>query len=84
MSEIPDVVFDDLGIYHTIEAPLPASYTRVPCVCGIIHKWEDSSTFELYGIEMIENGYKIKVEITDYESVSVDAPEDLKKLTKYL
>ncbi len=35
-------------------------------------------------LRWIENGYKIKVEITDYESVSVDAPEDLKKLTKYL
>lgn len=35
-------------------------------------------------LRWIENGYKIKVEITDYESVSVDAPEDLKKLSKYL
>ena len=35
-------------------------------------------------LRWIENGYKIKVEITDYESVSVDAPEDLKKLTKYM
>ncbi len=35
-------------------------------------------------LRWIENGYKIKVEITDYESVAIDAPEDLKKLEKFL
>jgi len=35
-------------------------------------------------LRWIENGYKIKIEVTDFESVSVDAPEDLKKLQKYL
>lgn len=35
-------------------------------------------------LRWIENGYKIKVEFTDYESVAVDVPEDLKKLTKFL
>ncbi len=35
-------------------------------------------------LRWIENGYKIKVEVTDYESVAVDVPDDLKKLTKFL
>ncbi len=35
-------------------------------------------------LRWIENGYKINVEITDFESVAVDSPEDLKKLTKFM
>ncbi len=35
-------------------------------------------------LRWIENGYKIKVEITDFESIAIDVPEDLKKLTKFL
>ncbi|MCK6648869.1 MAG: 3-deoxy-manno-octulosonate cytidylyltransferase [Bacteroidia bacterium] len=35
-------------------------------------------------LRWIENGYKIKVEITDYESVAIDTPDDLKKLTIFL
>ncbi len=35
-------------------------------------------------LRWIENGYKIKVETTDFESVAVDVPDDLKKLTKFL
>ena len=35
-------------------------------------------------LRWIENGYKIKVEITDSESVAVDTPDDLKKLAKFL
>jgi len=34
-------------------------------------------------LRWIENGYKLKVEITDFESVAVDAPEDLQKLAKF-
>lgn len=33
-------------------------------------------------LRWIENGYKINVEITDFESVSVDTPEDLLKLMR--
>ncbi len=35
-------------------------------------------------LRWIENGYKIKVEITDFESIAIDIPDDLKKLTKFL
>jgi 3-deoxy-manno-octulosonate cytidylyltransferase (CMP-KDO synthetase) len=35
-------------------------------------------------LRWIENGYKIKVEFTDNESISVDTKEDLLKLRKYL
>lgn len=35
-------------------------------------------------LRWIENGYRIKVKITDFESVAVDVPEDLKKLTAFL
>jgi 3-deoxy-manno-octulosonate cytidylyltransferase (CMP-KDO synthetase) len=35
-------------------------------------------------LRWIENGYKIKVEITEFESVAIDAPEDLNKLIKFL
>jgi 3-deoxy-manno-octulosonate cytidylyltransferase (CMP-KDO synthetase) len=34
-------------------------------------------------LRWIENGYKLKVEITDFESVAIDSPEDLKKLTNF-
>jgi 3-deoxy-manno-octulosonate cytidylyltransferase (CMP-KDO synthetase) len=35
-------------------------------------------------LRWIENGYKLKVKITDFESVAVDVPEDLKKLKGFL
>jgi 3-deoxy-manno-octulosonate cytidylyltransferase (CMP-KDO synthetase) len=34
-------------------------------------------------LRWIENGYKLKVKITDFESVAVDVPEDLKKLAGF-
>jgi hypothetical protein len=41
----PQYVLDDLGLHHEIEVPLPAKYKKVPCSCGIVHKWENPETF---------------------------------------
>jgi 3-deoxy-manno-octulosonate cytidylyltransferase (CMP-KDO synthetase) len=35
---------------------------------------------KLEQLRIIENGYKIKCIKTDYESISIDVPEDLKKI----
>lgn len=35
-------------------------------------------------LRWIQNGYKINTKITDFESIAVDVPEDLKKLTIFL
>lgn len=48
----PEMVIDDLGIDHDIEAPLPAKYIKKECICGIRHKWEEPNTFYLEAIEM--------------------------------
>jgi 3-deoxy-manno-octulosonate cytidylyltransferase (CMP-KDO synthetase) len=35
-------------------------------------------------LRWIENGYKLKVKVTDLESVAIDVPDDLKKLATFL
>ncbi|MES2398301.1 MAG: 3-deoxy-manno-octulosonate cytidylyltransferase, partial [Bacteroidota bacterium] len=35
-------------------------------------------------LRWIQNGYKINTKITDFESIAVDVPDDLKKLTIFL
>jgi 3-deoxy-manno-octulosonate cytidylyltransferase (CMP-KDO synthetase) len=35
-------------------------------------------------LRWVENGYRLKVKITDFESVAVDVPDDLKKLSSFL
>ncbi|MDQ3046502.1 MAG: 3-deoxy-manno-octulosonate cytidylyltransferase [Bacteroidota bacterium] len=52
-----------------------------------ICKLEQSALERAEGLEQlrwISNGYKIKVEITDFESVAIDVPDDLKKLAGFL
>lgn len=49
-----------------------------------ITKLEQSKLEKLESLEQLrwlENGYKIKVLITEYESIGIDTPEDLKKLS---
>lgn len=62
-------------------------YAYQAAILGEITSLQPSSLEIAEGLEQlrwIENGYKIKVELTDYESVAIDVPEDLKKLTKFL
>ncbi len=40
-------------------------------------------TEKLEQLRMLENGMKIKVVVTEYESISVDTPEDLERARKY-
>ncbi|MFA6923516.1 MAG: 3-deoxy-manno-octulosonate cytidylyltransferase [Bacteroidales bacterium] len=35
-------------------------------------------------LRWLQNGYKIKVEITEHESFSIDTPEDLKKINEFI
>ena len=56
-------------------------------ILGRITSLVPSSLERAEGLEQlrwIENGYKIKVELTDYESVAIDVPDDLQKLSKFL
>lgn len=39
---------------------------------------------KLEQLRILEHGFKIKCVVTDYESVPVDTPEDLKKVVEYL
>jgi 3-deoxy-manno-octulosonate cytidylyltransferase (CMP-KDO synthetase) len=39
---------------------------------------------KLEQLRALENGYRIKVNIVDYEPICVDTPEDLQKVTAFL
>lgn len=41
-------------------------------------------TEKLEQLRILENGYRIKVGITDYESISVDTPEDVRRVIEVL
>lgn len=68
--------YKHIGIYGYTTATL-AEITKLP-----------PSVLELSeGLEQlrwIENGYSIRTKTTDYETVAVDVPDDLKKLTNFL
>ena len=56
-------------------------------VLAEITQLEQSSLELTEGLEQlrwIQNGYKIKTKTTDFESIAIDVPEDLKKLTNFL
>jgi 3-deoxy-manno-octulosonate cytidylyltransferase (CMP-KDO synthetase) len=62
-------------------------YAYQTSVLGEITQLKQSSlelAESLEQLRWIEAGYKIRTEITDFESVAVDTPEDLKKLIKFL
>ena len=62
-------------------------YAYQSAILGKITALSPSALELAEGLEQlrwIENGYKIKVEFTDYESVAIDVPDDLEKLTKFL
>jgi 3-deoxy-manno-octulosonate cytidylyltransferase (CMP-KDO synthetase) len=62
-------------------------YAYQAAILGEITALKPASLEIAEGLEQlrwIENGYKIKVELTDYESVAIDVPDDLKKLAKFL
>jgi 3-deoxy-manno-octulosonate cytidylyltransferase (CMP-KDO synthetase) len=56
-------------------------------VLKIIAKIKPSSleiAESLEQLRWIENGFKIDIEYTDYDSLSIDTPEDLKKINNFL
>lgn len=62
-------------------------YAYTARVLAEITKLNQSSLELAEGLEQlrwIQNGYKIKTKITDFESIAVDVPDDLKKLTIFL
>ncbi len=62
-------------------------YAYTVDVLAEITKLKQSSLELAEGLEQlrwIENGYTIKTKITDFESIAVDTPDDLKKLTIFL
>lgn len=68
--------YKHIGIYG-YNAKILSEITKLP----------PSTLEQMEGLEQlrwIENGYKIKVEITDIENIAIDVPEDLEKLTKFL
>lgn len=54
LIEAPEYILDDLGIHHMVEIPHVAKYTKEPCKCGIIHKWENPETFQIYEMQMTD------------------------------
>jgi 3-deoxy-manno-octulosonate cytidylyltransferase (CMP-KDO synthetase) len=39
---------------------------------------------KLEQLRVLENGFRIKVNIVDYEPICVDTPEDLQKVTAFI
>ena len=74
--QIQHTFYKHIGIYgYTIKA------------LSEITVLEPSALERAEGLEQlrwIENGYKIKVNLTDFESIAIDIPDDLKKLIKFL
>ena len=39
---------------------------------------------KLEQLRIIEHGYKIKATVTEYDSIPIDTPEDIERVTKLL
>lgn len=68
--------YKHIGIYGYTQKALSEITTLKPSPLELAEGLEQ--------LRWIENGYKIKVKITDFESIAIDVPNDLKKLTKFL
>ncbi len=72
--------------YHTFYKHI-GIYAYTAKILAEITELKQSSLELAEGLEQlrwIQNGYKIKTKITDFESIAVDVPDDLKKLTIFL
>ena len=62
-------------------------YAYKPNVLQEITKLPQSSLEKVEGLEQLrwlQNGYKIKVGLTDVETVGIDTPEDLQRAEEFL
>jgi 3-deoxy-manno-octulosonate cytidylyltransferase (CMP-KDO synthetase) len=64
--------YKHIGIY-AYRTDILGQITRLP-----VSELEKSEALEQ--LRWIENGYKIKVAVTEYETIGIDTPEDLKKV----
>ncbi|MCE9539869.1 MAG: 3-deoxy-manno-octulosonate cytidylyltransferase [Bacteroidetes bacterium] len=72
--------------YHTFYKHI-GIYAYTTKILAEITALKQSSLELAEGLEQlrwIQNGYKINTKITDFESVAIDVPDDLKKLTIFL
>jgi len=72
--------------YHTFYKHI-GIYAYTTKILAEITDLKQSSLELAEGLEQlrwIQNGYKIKTKITDFESIAIDVPDDLKKLTLFL
>lgn len=72
--------------YHTFYKHI-GIYAYTTKILAEITALKQSSLELAEGLEQlrwIQNGYKINTKITDFESIAVDVPDDLKKLTIFL
>lgn len=73
---VPDGLFKHIGIY-AYSGEFLLKFTKLP-----VSRLEDIEKLEQ--LRAIENGYKIKIALTEHETIGVDTPEDLERVRKWL